>query len=663
MRVIPAAILLLSVLLVQTVSASADFTFHVSIQNSALHPGEVTVLTLAIENDARLSGFPVNENTSSLIPLLTTAKNLRVQLDDGDVPFKVKSANPYIIGDLPSGIVSRAAFTIEVDDNASEGKYTLPVKLRFGKVTYYLANGVPIISYESEEDVEYVEVTIEKKDYDFSLRVLESDLISGEEGAVKIEVVNSGKNPVENCVVVLNATPPFMPNPSGAAAYIGHLSPMERKNATFKLHVMDGVANQTYPATLLIRFETTSGIPRVMLKTVGLEVSDRTHFRLLNSESFVPSYTPVQARAEVSGVRGYVVVSLKNSGESVSDAVALLKFENMMLRAENSPYLGNFSSEEVRKLVFYITSTAPPGKYRGILQIAYRNKLGDDEVSGQIPVEVDVGRQNSIAVELLPLERIEAGAVESIRVSVKNMLDENITNLKLTLISPERTITPVSSTVYIDSLRAGESKEVNFRISVSDQIAEGKHSLYLLERYGVGEVRDLVSISEIPVSVRPLERDITVVSVKGHLTPDETRSLELTVLNSGNKTMYDAVLELDLSPPLHPAGSSSLMGITGKPQPSYYYLGTLAPGQQAVAKFRVEVDKDAGKGDYPISVRVRYDDEEGYVHLTYPVTASVKVVERPVFTPVVLVATVMVAAAIILSAVFYRKRARFRGKQ
>ncbi|WP_456370227.1 COG1361 S-layer family protein [Geoglobus sp.] len=663
MKAIPAVLLLLSLVIVQTASASADFTFHVSLQDSTLHPGEEAVLTILIENDARLSGFAVNENTSSLIPLLTTAKNLRVEVDDSELPFSVRSANPYIVGDLPSGIVARAVFTIQVDDDAGEGKYTLPVKLRFSRVTYYLENGNPVISYENEVDVEYVGVTVEKKDYDFSLAVLEGQLISGEEGAIRVEIVNSGKNPVENCVVILNATPPFRPNPSGAAAYIGHLSPMERKNATFKLYVMDGAVNQTYPATFLIRFETTSGVPRAVLKTVGLNVYDRTHFSLVKSASFIPGYTPVPGKAGIPGVRGYVVVSLKNSGESVSDAVAFLKFENRMLRAENSPYLGNFSSGDVRNLVFYITSTAPPGKYRGILEIAYRNELGDDEVSGRIPVEVEVGGQNSIAVELLPLEDIGAGTVESIRVRVKNTLDEDITDLRLTLVSPEPTIAPVSSTAYIHSLRAGESREVAFRISVSDQVAEGEHSLYLLERYSVDGVHDLVSVSEIPVVIRPLEKDITVVSVRGDLTPDETGSLELTVLNAGNRTMYDAILELDLSPPLHPAGSSSLMGITGKPQPSYYYIGTLAPGQQAVAKFRVEVDKDAGMGDYPISVRVRYDDEEGYTHLTFPVTASVRVVEKPVLTPVVLVASAMVAAAVTLSAVFFRKRRRIRGRQ
>ncbi|NOY11990.1 MAG: hypothetical protein GXO67_07930, partial [Archaeoglobi archaeon] len=565
--------------------------------------------------------------------------------------------NPYMVGDLPSGIVARVAFSIRVDENASSGDYTVPVRLKFSKVTYSLVNGAPAISYEDDSDVEYVHVSVERKDYDFSISVKNSELVSGREGYVTVEITNTGSNSVENCVVMLNTTPPFKPNPSGLSAYLGHLSPTERKNATFKLFVMDGAMNQSYPVTFVIRFETSSGIPRLITKTVGLKVERVDHFRVVDVKSFLPAYLPVPSGIEIPGVRGYVSVRVENCGENVSDAVAYLKFENRLMRAENSPYIGQFSSGEVKELLFYVSSSAPSGRYRGTLEIRYRNELGDVEVSEPLTVEVVAGSQQPLLAE--PVVRsIDVGSVDSLKLSIRNEMGVRVENLRLVLVSPERTITPLSSTAYIGSLRSGESREVAFRLSVSDQAAAGNRSLYLLERYSVDGVENLFSISEIPVEIRSGERAIQLVSIKSDLVPDETGSVELVIVNSGNRTMQDAVLELDLSPPLHPAGSSSLMGLSGKPQPSYYYLGTLKPGMKAVARFRVDVDKDAGMGEYPVSLRVRYSDEEGYTHLTSPITASLRVVERPLLTPLTIAILVAIVPALALSAVFLRRRMR-----
>lgn len=73
----------LLVLSIGLANASSDIDFHVVISGeNKLYPGDETVITLLIENEGTVSSFYLNESTAAALQLVTTAKDLRVQIED-----------------------------------------------------------------------------------------------------------------------------------------------------------------------------------------------------------------------------------------------------------------------------------------------------------------------------------------------------------------------------------------------------------------------------------------------------------------------------------------------------------------------------------------------------------------------------------------------------
>ena len=664
-------------------ASAAEVEFHVSIiGDGKLHLGDDTAITVLIENEGKVTDFPLNENTSQLLQLVTTAKDLRVEMDDTG-PIKVETVNPQLVGDLPAGRIAKATFRVKVDKDAKLGEYSILVKLRYNKVTYTITSSGVVVSYHEDFDVEYLKVEIVRKDYDFSVISVDSSLKTGSEGKVDVVIKNTGNNKIYDAVLIINTTPPLIPNTKAMSAYLGDIDVDKTAEASFKVYVIDGALNQTYPATLILKFKTSAGMPIVLSQSIGLKVVNDDSFivtrvvSLITSPKTIPKTSvpaskiqtqqmpQIQQQSTQQSVqtitipsRGFVLVSIKNVGEDVSDAVAILSFNNPLIQVENTPYIGYFRKGESKSVLFYVKSTAPAGKYRACLMLKYRNELGDEEVSKKKYIEVEVKPTSPLKVERIEVKNLGVGLKGDVYVFIKNYLNDTITDAKFTIVTPDPSITPLSSVSFIDELKPNESKEIKFRLSVSDEATSGPYELYLIERYSLTDAEDLVSIAEIPVIVESKTAHFEVLSIESHLYPDETGEVIVKIKNTGNLVIHNAVVELEVSTPLTIAGGSSLSGLIGRLQPGLYFIGTLKPGDIAVAKFKIDVDKDAGAGYYPATVKVKYDDDEGYTHESNPITVSLEVKEKPLLNPVTITATVLIAIAVIAGFRFARRRAK-----
>ncbi|RLI85965.1 MAG: hypothetical protein DRP01_05145 [Archaeoglobales archaeon] len=99
-----------------------------------------------------------------------------------------------------------------------------------------------------------------------------------------------------------------------------------------------------------------------------------------------------------------------------------------------------------------------------------------------------------------------------------------------------------------------------------------------------------------------------------------------------------------------------MSGIVGSPQPGLYFIGELNPNEVATARFKIDIDKDAGAGFYPATVKIRYDDDEGYTHESNPMTVSIEVREKPLLNPVTVTAITLIVIALIAGLKFARRR-------
>jgi len=646
-----------------------EISFHVSASPDTLHPGDEVLLTLILENEGKISGFPVSENNSQLLILLTTAKDVRVELEDC-YPIIVENVNPQVIGDLPSGRVATASFRVKVDENALPGEYSIPLEIKFTKLSY---EGFQLSYLPDQKLTQYFKLKVAKKDYDFRVQVLSDVLKAGKEGRVDVLIENTGDKELKDALAILNVSSPILPNADAISSYVGDLKPGEKVKVSFKVLVSDKALNQSYPASLILKFSTSSQ-QLAISKQFGLNVEKESMLSILGVKSFLTPPKSIQQSTAIassspllSGLiqtsqtqtvtiasRGVVVVEFEGNAE-MRDAVAILSFDNPHLQPENSPYVGEIAKGEKKTAIFYVKSLAPPGSYRGSFILKYRNELGDEVATPQEFVEVEVKSS------LLSLENVDSGLSVGLkgdlRILVRNQLDYPISSAEFYILVPPGMAT-LSYSYYVNVLNPGEAKELKFRLSVAEDALGGYYKLCLVAKYKLGDAEDLLSPIEVPVFVSPKTSAFEVLSVEGELYPDSTGEIVVKLKNVGSATARNAVVELQVLPPLSVAGLSSIASMLGQSQPGVYFVGTISPGDTAVARFRIDVSKDAGVGFYPATIVVSFEDEGGYKQKSNPITASIEVREKPLLNIVTVVTLALVLIAILAIVRFARNRKR-----
>ncbi len=667
---------------VSAVSFESNFDFHASIAGAnVLHPGDKTQVTLLLSCEVTggtIEDLPINENTSDILPMLTTAKDVR--LEPSTSVIEVESEE-IIVGDLLCGRAIPISIVVDVDEGATEGTHSLRFNIYYTKIRAEIDSGgsVTLNYVPNQEDSVSVKIKIEKKDYDFSIQSVTSNLVAGREGVVTVEIKNTGQKKIYDAVLILNTTPPLKPNPKAMSVYVGNMEEGDTASASFKVFVPDGVFLQSYPAELVMIFRTSSGLPAKNSKPLGLEIEDEGYFKVEKVSEFLSSGKTVrveqkmqlpslnlpatqqqpvsQSASSIINIpsRGYLTIRITNTGETIRDAYASLIFDNPLLTSTSTPYIGDLEMGESSDITFYITSNAPAGSYLGYVIVKYRDEYGDEVISPKIYVNVEVSANPAISVEEVTTSNLGVGLVGELELSMNSELDTN--NVKLYLISPDPTITPVSSTSYIENV----GEKANFRVAVSDDSIAGKHLLYLVESFDTQYAKDLVSVAEFPIYIAPKLASFQILSIKSDLYPDSTGEVVLEIKNSGNAEIYNTIVMLEVSPPLSIAGTTSIASFIGQSQPGKYFIGTMKPGDTAIAKFKVEVDKDAGEGSYPASVKVKYYDENGYSHISNSIVISLEVKQSQPY--LIYLALFFALIALIVAGGFVRKRVKEKGEE
>ncbi|MEM0203672.1 MAG: hypothetical protein QXO16_07500 [Archaeoglobaceae archaeon] len=663
--------------LTPALALDAQIDFHLSVAGDGiLHPGDEVALTILVENEGKVANFLVNENTSQLLSLITTAKDVRVELESG-YPITVETVNPQIIGDLPSGRIASATFRVKVDEEATYGEYSIPVEISYTKISVSIVGSNYSLTYEGDQKVmEYVKVKVAKKDYDFSVQVLSEPLKAGKDGKVDVIIENVGDRDFRGAVAILNVSSPILPNLDAISSYIGDLKQGEKASVSFKVFVSEKAMNQSYPASLIVKFSTPSGQQIAISKQIALKVEKDKIFSVSRVESFLTPAKSVQSSQSTQVSLGSlpfsslmqtsqsstqfititsvgVVIVEFESHEEFRSVSAILTFENQLLQPQNSPYFDSIKKGEKAIAIFYVKSLALAGSYRGNFLLKYKSELGDELITPAEPIEVKV---SSAIVDVEKVNsKLIVGLNGDLKVLLRNKLGYALKNADFYIFTPP-SIKALSQSSYIQILNPNDVGELRYRLSVSEDALSGYYKLYLLARYSVGEAEDLVSVLEIPVFVAPKVSAFEVLSVDGELYPDSTGEIAVKIKNSGNAVAKNAVVEVQLSPPLSVAGVSSIASMIGSSQPGLYFVGTMNPGDVVVAKFRIEASKDAGVGFYPATIALSFEDEDGYKQKSNPITVSIEVKERPLLNLVTITTSILVFIAIIAIARFARKR-------
>ena len=191
-----------------------------------------------------------------------------------------------------------------------------------------------------------------------------------------------------------------------------------------------------------------------------------------------------------------------------------------------------------------------------------------------------------------------------------------------TLTSSEPNVKIKSGPQEAGSLRTGEQTEepISFTIEISKNASAEDYLLALNLMYGCQEnvqitgdektdngIRNMEvglwyeAMSQnvtIPISVEE-EADFEIVNVTGELIAGEEGLVHVTYENTGEMPAKDATVRITVSDPFSTTDDQA-------------FLGSIAPGENAVATFKLKVDDTATPKMYGITSEIKYEDVDGH---------------------------------------------------
>lgn len=172
------------------------------------------------------------------------------------------------------------------------------------------------------------------------------------------------------------------------------------------------------------------------------------------------------------------------------------------------------------------------------------------------------------------------------------------------------------------SLVSGQQTEepVQFTIEIAKNAHSGVHPLMLSLLYGYQENVQISGEDETDLGVTDLEvglwyetrsqnltipvivkdeADFEVVEIRGDMVAGEESLLYVTYRNVGNLPVTDATVRISVSDPFSTTDDQA-------------FIGSLTPGESALARFNLKVDKTATQKMYGINSEIKYEDVDGH---------------------------------------------------
>jgi hypothetical protein len=185
------------------------------------------------------------------------------------------------------------------------------------------------------------------------------------------------------------------------------------------------------------------------------------------------------------------------------------------------------------------------------------------------------------------------------------------------------------------SLVSGQQTEepVQFTIEIAKNARAGVHPLMLSLLYGYQENVQISGEDETDLGVTDLEvglwyevksQNLTipvivkdeagfeVVEISGNMVADEESLLCVTYKNVGELPVTDATVRISASDPFSTTDDQA-------------FIGSLAPGESALARFNLKVDDTATPKMYSINSEIKYEDVDGHDRISDNIKIQVEI--------------------------------------
>ena len=291
-----------------------------------------------------------------------------------------------------------------------------------------------------------------------------------------------------------------------------------------------------------------------------------------------------------------------------------------------------------------VADSATPGTYTLPLEVTY-TYLQDAEDYGDLlrynyqkktetlPLTVRVTPALRVEVLNVQTRSLNVGTEGYVSMTLKNIghdaADKAVAKVARNGASP---LIPTDSNAYIGTFAPGETVDVTFKVAVADSAEPQSYPLDLVVAYEDYEGK---SAASRPVTIGlPVggKIDFDVASPTVTLHPGGKSILEVVYRNAGAAKVYSAQARISAVDPFTSSDDTA-------------YLGDLAPGETATARFEVSIDADATLKNYGIDSEIRYRDDldNSKISDTMKVQVALEKREGTLFTNPVFLAVIAVA--------------------
>jgi len=298
-----------------------------------------------------------------------------------------------------------------------------------------------------------------------------------------------------------------------------------------------------------------------------------------------------------------------------------------------------------------VADSAKPGTYTLPLEVTYTYMETMDDYTDvlrynyirkteTLPLEVRVTPDLRIEVLDVRTESLNVGTEGYIYLSVKNVGHDTGENAIVKIArSGSSPLIPTDGNAYIGTFGPGDTVEVKFKVSVADTAEEQSYPLDVAVTY---ENYEGETVTSKAVTIGPQvggKIDFEVVSPPATLYLGQKSILEVTYKNVGAAPVYSAQARISAVGPFTSSDDTA-------------YLGDLAPGETATARFEVNVDTDATEKEYGIDSEIRYRDalDNSKISDTMKVQVALERRQAAFFTNPIFVIVIL---AVVIGAGYY----------
>ncbi|HVP25303.1 MAG TPA: S-layer protein [Methanomicrobiales archaeon] len=376
--------------------------------------------------------------------------------------------------------------------------------------------------------------------------------------------------------------------------------------------------------------------------TVKVQNTGQTDVTIVQSTIITPKDAPNTAKLLTVGLSpGTAPVTVKTDPQMVGDLLG------------GSSVSATFSVK--------ISKYAVGGVYTIPLQLTYQYLNTADQVSPDtvrywyynenitVPLAITIRPGVTLDPVVARAEQLNVGTEGHIILSITNAGSEHARNAVAKLerddLSP---LIPTDASVFIGDFGPGDTREIRFRASVSGDAGAQQYPVDVHVEY-TNDEGDSASSDTVTVGV-PVGPKISfaVVSPASQVSPGQTLTLVVTYQNTGSAPVHSAEARVSFVDPFTSGDDTA-------------YLGDIAPGETAMARFDTTVSSGATPKSYGLDSEIRYRDSLDNSQISDTVKVPVEVVQAAgilglLGNPLVLLVIVVIVAGALAYILIQRRK-------